>query len=85
MNGTKKLFQKFLRERIYAYRINSSLSQENMANILHVSLRAYSDQEHSKFGFSAISFTYYILLLSDEEVLQLIKELRLLLEECTHE
>ena len=44
-----------------------------------VSPRSYIDQEHGKYGFSAMTLVYYIFLLNDEEILTFIGELRYLM------
>lgn len=79
MNETKNLLHTFLRERIHDYRINQKFSIETMAEALQISPRSYIDQEHGKYGFSALSMAYFMILLSDEEVLKFSKELRVLL------
>ncbi len=81
MDETKAIFQSYLRNCVYSYRITYALSQEKMAEYLHVSTRSYVDQEHSKYGFSAMSFVHYILLLPDNTIIEFFKELRILLEE----
>ena len=81
MNNYKYLFQKFLRKNVRSFRSRNSLSQERMAELLHVSPRSYFDQEHGKYGFSALSLASYLLLLSDDEVLIFLRELRALVEQ----
>lgn len=68
MNKQKRLFYEFLRAQIYAYRKLHSLSQERMAEELHISPRAYFDQEHGKYGFSALALGYFLILLREGEV-----------------
>ena len=46
---------------------------------LRISPRSYIDQEHGKYGFSAMTLVYYIFLLNDEEILTFIGELRYLM------
>jgi hypothetical protein len=50
-----------------------------MAEALRISPRSYIDQEHGKYGFSAMTLVYYIFLLNDEEILTFIGELRYLM------
>ncbi len=81
MNHSKQIFHQMLREYILTYRFSHSLSQESMAEELHISPRAYFDQEHGRYGFSSRSFSYFLLLLSDDEVLSFLNMLRTLLNE----
>lgn len=60
-------------------RIVHAFSQEHMAEALRISPRSYIDQEHGKYGFSAMTLVYYIFLLNDEEILTFIGELRYLM------
>ena len=50
------------------YRNSKHLSQENMAEILHVSLRSYSGQERGEFGFSALSLMFFVCQLDENEL-----------------
>ena len=75
-----KQFYDFLRVQIYAYRSRHAFTQERMAEILHVSARSYFDQEHGKYGFSSPTFAFFLLNLSEEEVLTLPKDARHILE-----
>lgn len=44
MNTYKSLFQSFLKETICSYRCKNSYSQEYMAELLHITPRAYIDK-----------------------------------------
>ena len=80
MNENKLVFQDFLRSQIHSYRSVHAFSQEHMAEALRIiSPRSYIDQEHGKYGFSAMTLVYYIFLLNDEEILTFIGELRYLM------
>lgn len=80
MDDHKYLLQDFLRNQILDYRHQNHLTQEGMAEALHVSPRSYFDQEHGRYGFSAMSLVFFILLLSDEDLLKFFKNLRFILE-----
>lgn len=80
MDENKFVFQNFLRNQIHSYRNFHVYSQEHMAEALHISPRSYIDQEHGKFGFSAMTLIYYICLLTDEEILVFFRELKCLME-----
>ncbi len=80
MNDYKILFQEFLRRQMCAYRCIHSFTQERMAEALHVSPRSYLDQEHGRYGFSSLSLAFYLLLLSEDEVLVFMHDFRNLVE-----
>ena len=80
MDDHKYLLQDFLRNQILDYRHQNHLTQEGMAEALHVSPRSYFDQEHGRYGFSAMSLVFCILLLSEEDLLKFFKNLRFILE-----
>lgn len=79
MDENKFVFQNFLRNQIHSYRNLHAFSQEQMAEALHISPRSYIDQEHGKFGFSAMTLMNYICLLTDEEILDFFRELKCLI------
>lgn len=49
-----------------------------MAELLHISPRAYIDQEHGVYGFSALSFAFFLMVISEDEVLILLNDFRAL-------
>ena len=55
MNSYKYMFQEYLRKWIRSFRTSRKISQEHMSEMIHVSPRSYFDQEHGKYGFSAIT------------------------------
>lgn len=69
MRQYKRLLKNFLRDYMYDYRKQHSYSQEHMAELLHISPRSYSDQEHGKYSPSALTLMFFLLLLTDEEAL----------------
>lgn len=80
MSNAKQLLQNFLRNRVRRYRLIKGISQERMAEVLHVSPRSYLDQENGRYGFSALSLVYFMILLSDEELLTFLKEVQAVLD-----
>lgn len=66
------LVRAMLREMIWNYRKRAQYTQEDMAEKLHISPRSYVDQEHGKYGFSAVSLLFFLSILPDEEVLALV-------------
>ena len=81
MEHKKKMFQEFIRVQIHDYRSGRAYTQEQMAELLHVAPRSYFDQEHGKYGFSAVTVIFCFLMLSREEALSLLEELDELLNE----
>ena len=81
MNQYKFFFQNYLRKHVRVYLKARKLSQERMSEKLHVSPRSYFDQEHGKFGFSAISLISYLILLPDEDAVEFIRGYRKIAEE----
>ena len=61
------------------------LSQEKMAEQLHISTRAYSDIERALYSFSVYSFTFLLLMLDPIEINELIGRLRSKMEYITIE
>ena len=84
MKETKKILHKQLREflsvQAYAYRKQCGWSQERMAESLLVSPSYYIEQEHGTYGFSSLSMTCFIAVMSEEEAIAFVKKLRALFE-----
>ena len=72
----KSLLRMFLRDTLYSYRKDHGLSQEQMAELLHISPRSYIDQEHGRYSFSAATLMFFLLSLSDEEKLTLTRRFK---------
>ncbi len=85
MRQYKILLQKFLRNSIYNFRIQNRYTQEKMAELLGISPRSYIEQEHGKYGFSALSLIFYLLILSEEEVYVFLEQFRRDLEQADEE
>lgn len=84
MRMYRSLLKKFLSERVYEKRLQLQYTQERMAKALHISPRSYIDLEHGKYGFSILTFIFFLLLLSEDEVLQLLRDFRMLTERTDH-
>lgn len=84
MRMYRSLLKKFLSERVYEKRLQLQYTQERMAEALHISPRSYIDLEHGKYGFSILTFIFFLLLLSEDEVLQLLRDFRMLTERTDH-
>ena len=81
MRQYKQLLQHYLRDAIYAYRKDRDLSQDRMAEVLRISPRSYIDQEHLKYSFSALSLIFFLLALTEDEVLLFLRGFRQLVEQ----
>lgn len=80
MHQYKDLLQTFLTRRIKECRKERSITQENMAEQLHISARSYAYLERGTYGCSAATLMFFFLILTDEEVFQLRMEFRALVE-----
>ena len=64
-------YKRFVRESLSEYtdtlRKLRGLTQEEMAERLRITSRAYGDLERGKYCFSAIALLFLLLMLSDEE------------------
>ena len=81
MHQYQSLLKEFLMVRVHSYRLTLQCSQERMAEKLRISPRSYIDLERGKYGFSAATFAFFLLILPEEDVLDLLKRLRKLIEE----
>ncbi len=72
--NSKQLLMNYLRKEIHAFR-----DQEGYEK-LHIAPRSYFDQEHGKYGFSALSLIYFLLLLPEDEVIIFLKNFKELLQ-----
>lgn len=76
MNNDSKFFiYACLRTAVQSYRKKYGFTQEEMAEALHISARSYWSQEHGAHGFSGSSVIYFLILLSEDELLELLNAL----------
>ncbi|MCD8356890.1 MAG: helix-turn-helix transcriptional regulator [Clostridia bacterium] len=76
----KYTVQSYLSEQLRLFRSENGLSQEKMSEYLHIVPRSYFDLEHEKYGLSLKTFVCFILLLSDDRLLNLRDNLRGIIE-----
>lgn len=81
MKPVNLALQESIRCKIRSYRRSSHLTQEKMAEILHVAARSYIDQEHGAYGFSVPSLLYFLRLLGDKEALEFLHKMNAIMEE----
>ena len=80
----KSLLGCFLSEEVRKYRKQCRLTQEQLSERLCMAPRSYADLEHGVCGCSGLTVVLFLLQLKDEEVLQLLRSVRKVLEEAEH-
>ncbi len=75
-----------IQKAVYRYRKAHGLSQQAMAEELRVVLRAYSNLERGKNGFSLLPFVSFLFLMLDEpngekQIIEFLRKLKTVVEE----
>ena len=76
MNLYKEILRKFFSEYIDTLRKRRGLTQEQMAEKLRITGRAYSDLERVIYCFSAVALVFLLLMLEEGEIKELLSPLR---------
>ena len=76
MKSYKMLAKELLAEYSDSFRKRRNLTQDKMAELLHITSRAYGDLERGKYCFSTIALLFLLLMLSDEELKGFLEEFR---------
>lgn len=76
MNAYKQFVKQYLAEFVKSLRLKRDLTQEKMAEQLHVTARAYGDLERGKFCFSAVTLILLMLMLKENELKEFLGTLR---------
>ena len=84
MKQHKMLVREFLAGYTEAFRKAQGLTQDKMAEALHITSRAYRDLEHGKYCFSAITLLFLLLTLDDERQKLLLEGFRERVRELEH-
>ena len=84
MKQYRVLARSFLAETTNALRKRRNLTQDEMAERLRITSRAYGDLERGKYCFSAVALLFLLLMLSEEEVKDFLKEFRRRVDELEH-
>lgn len=84
MKQYRVLARNFLAETTNALRKRRNLTQDEMAERLRITSRAYGDLERGKYCFSAVALLFLLLMLSEEEVKDFLKEFRKRVDELEH-
>ena len=80
MHRFRDALQVFLAERIKRSRKEHGYSQETMAEKLYISARSYSYLESGTYCCSASTLMFFILILSEDDMIQLRADFRMLVE-----
>lgn len=76
MNPYKEILRKFFSEYVDTLRKRRGLTQEQMAEKLRITGRAYSDLERVIYCFSAVALVFLPLMLEEGEIKELLSPLR---------
>ena len=76
MGPYKAIFKNYFAEYVSALRARKGLTQEEMAEQLHITGRAYSDLERGIYCFSAVALIFLLLMLEESEIKELLAPLR---------
>ncbi len=76
MNLYKVVLRSFFSEYVSALRKRRGLTQEEMAEKLRITGRAYSDLERGIYCFSAVALVFLLLMLEDDEIKEILPPLR---------
>lgn len=76
MNPYKDILRKFFSEYVDTLRKRRGLTQEQMAEKLRITGRAYSDLERVIYCFSAVALVFLLLMLEEVEIKELLSPLR---------
>lgn len=80
----KILAKEFLAEYTAVLRKDRDLTQEEMAERLRITSRAYGDLERGKYCFSTIALLFLLLMLSDGELKTFLESFRKRVYELEH-
>lgn len=73
MRVYKEIAQKYLSPKLKPWRKARAMMQEEAAELLRMSSRAYADLERGESGFSATTLLLFLAQLSDEEIVKLVR------------
>lgn len=76
MTTYKLLLREFLSESAGSVRNRKGMTQEEMAECLRITSRAYGDLERGKYSFSATALIFFLLMMEAHEVTELLESFR---------
>ena len=84
MKQYRALARNFLAEYVNALRKRRNLTQDEMAERLRITSRAYGDLERGKYCFSAVALLFLLLMLSEDVAKDFLREFRKRVDELEH-
>ena len=84
MKQYRALARNFLAEYVNALRKRRNQTQDEMAERLRITSRAYGDLERGKYCFSAVALLFLLLMLSEDEAKDFLREFRKRVDELEH-
>ena len=76
MNLYKSMAKEYLQSHVKMKRWEMGVTQEKMAEYLRIACRSYSDLESGRYCCSATSLLFFLLMLTENEVKDMIDEFR---------
>ena len=76
MNGYKESLRQYFSVQVKALRKKRKLTQEEMSEQLHITVRAYSDLERGCRGCSAIARLFFLLMLEPDELAAFLAQMK---------
>ena len=76
MNPYKEILREFFSKYVSTLRKRRGLTQEEMAEKLRITGRAYSDLERGIYCFSAVALGFLLLMLEEGEIKEILSLLR---------
>lgn len=77
---TKITIKEYFKVQLLRFRAARGISQENAAELLDISTRSYSNLEHGKYCLSTPTLLIFLVTISEDEVLRIIRECRVILK-----
>lgn len=69
----KLILRTLMRVELLGYRRRNDRTQEEMAEKLHITPRSYIDLEHGKYGSSTVTLLFFLALLPDAKMAELVR------------
>lgn len=67
------LMKEYLGSQIEDTRKLLDITQEKMAELLHISPRSYNALKHQQYGVSATTLLFFLQLLTDEQMVEFVR------------
>lgn len=76
MSGYKQTLRQYFSAQAKAFRKKRKLTQEEMSERLHITVRAYSDLERGCSCCSAIALLFFLLMLEPDELAAFLTQIK---------